>query len=75
MRLPDFVGAEIVSAGGDIVLTTPADPRADLEISGQDLQLDGEFTFTGRRSNDAISGTVNGGGPELRATARDGRVT
>ena len=64
-----------VRAGdGDISLHVPANLRATVDLSAEDLYVPRAFAIQGRISRRRVRGDLNGGGPRIRASAGDGSI-
>jgi hypothetical protein len=61
---------------GDITLITDSGLNANLDLSGDDLVLrEADLNFQGELSEHRARGKLNGGGPRLQASTRDGSIT
>lgn len=74
LTLVDFAGTTLKTGDGDISVRADASLQAELELSGEEVSLSGSWSFGGSVSGKSARGPVNGGGPVLLATARDGSV-
>ena len=59
---------------GDIVLFTDGSVGADLDLRGEDVVLGNLRGFEGERHDGMARGSLNGGGPLVRASTRDGSI-
>ena len=58
---------------GDVVIDVPKGHRADVSLRGEDVDIVGDFD--GRIEEERAEGSINGGGPPMKATTSDGTVT
>jgi hypothetical protein len=70
-----YDGLSIRTGDGDVVVRADPSIQASVEVDGEDLSLARAFTLTGRISDDHLSGTLNGGGPELSIRTGDGSIS
>jgi len=70
-----YDGLSIRTGDGDVTVRADPSIAANVEIDGEDLSLARAFTLTGRVHEDHLSGTLNGGGPELTIRTGDGSVS
>jgi len=63
---------ELTVVGAPLDVHLPTDHAADLALQGETLSLDEGFAFDGERTEHAIEGTLNDGGPSLLARAVGG---
>ncbi len=70
-----YDGLSIRTGDGDVVVRADPSIRASVEVDGEDLSLARAFTLTGRVRDDHLSGTFNGGGPELSIRTGDGSIS
>ncbi|PSQ95808.1 MAG: hypothetical protein BRD55_09270 [Bacteroidetes bacterium SW_9_63_38] len=68
----DETDLEVV--GGPLTALLPVACNADLTMTGSTMCLDEAFSFDGKRSDEAIIGMLNDGGPALRLDATGGSV-
>ncbi len=74
-RLASGNEVSLRTGDGDITIYVPGDLAADLDLSGEELDLESRFMVDGGRvSKRALRGSVNGGGPLLQARAVDGTI-
>ena len=59
---------------GDILLLADGSLNADVDLRGEEIVIRGIYGFEGERDDDFAKGSLNGGGPLLRASSRDGSV-
>ncbi|MEJ2722623.1 MAG: DUF4097 family beta strand repeat-containing protein, partial [bacterium] len=64
---------DIRSDDGDIDLRIPSGIGADIDLRGDHLAIR-DIEVKGRVSDDAIEGSIGGGGPLIRAKVRDGSI-
>lgn len=69
---PPTAETELAVVGSTLDVHLPRDHATQLSMTGPDLHLDEGFSFEGERTEHAIEGTVNGGGPRLDARAVGG---
>jgi hypothetical protein len=70
-----YEGLSIRTGDGDVTVRADPSIAADVEIDGEDLSLARASTLSGRVRDDHLSGTFNGGGPELSIRTGDGSVS
>jgi hypothetical protein len=60
---------------GEVTLTLPKSSKADfnLELTNGEIEVDG-FTVDGEKSRRRVSGSVNGGGPQVKADTTNGAI-
>lgn len=46
-----------------------------MDLEGEDLDVDGAFRLQGRIGDDRVRGSLNGGGPLLKAHTGDGSIS
>lgn len=59
---------------GDVMLLASPGVTANVDLEGGDVVVDPRFTLSGSQSPRRVEGVLNGGGPLIRARARDGDV-
>jgi DUF4097 and DUF4098 domain-containing protein YvlB len=64
----------VQSGDGDIEIALGAGQGADIDLRGARVRLPSRSELDGRLGRKSAHGRLNGGGPELRAVARDGTV-
>lgn len=69
---PPTADTELTVVGSTLEVRLPTDHAAQLSMTGPSLHLDDAFPFEGERTEHAIEGTLNGGGPALDARAIGG---
>jgi len=63
------------TSDGDITIIADASVQADVDFSGESVDLGSGFTLSaGRVSTHGAQGVLNGGGPKLRAHTGDGTI-
>jgi hypothetical protein len=69
-------GIYLHTSGGDIKLNIPQDSKAELDCStsGGDVSLNGNSTFQGKMKEHSLNGTINGGGPMIKAKTSGGDI-
>jgi len=70
-----YEGLSIRTGDGDVTVFADPSIRANVDVNGEDLSMGRSFTLSGRIEEDRLSGTLNGGGPELRIRTGDGSVS
>jgi hypothetical protein len=75
VELDDPAEVRLRTGDGDITIRAPATLAADLDLEGEDLDMDGAFRLQGRIGDDRVTGSLNGGGPILEARTGDGTIT
>lgn len=66
----------VSSEDGDVTVVIPRDAGFDVDLSGDDVNLDDlKIQVTGRMSEEHMSGTIGGGGHHLTVHTSDGDVT
>ena len=64
------------SGDGDITVITAATLNANVDLRAEDLYLRNlDLNFNGELSDHRARGKLNGGGPRLQASTRDGSIT
>ena len=66
---------KIRNSGGDIALVLPAGKGYDLDLAANKIKTNNLGNFTGRTTEDEMTGTLNGGGSKVTVDGRDGRLT
>ena len=69
---PLTADTELTVVGSTLEVRLPSDHGAQLSMTGPSLHLDDAFPFEGERTEHAIEGALNGGGPALDARAIGG---
>jgi DUF4097 and DUF4098 domain-containing protein YvlB len=64
----------ISAADGDIFISVPKDSNADLDLSGENVNLMSKISIEGRVSKKHIKGTLNNGGPLIKIKLEDGTI-
>ena len=59
---------------GDISIIAPAALQANIDFSGDNVEIHDGFTIDGRVGNNRTEGRINGGGDVIRARAGDGTI-
>jgi len=59
---------------GDIRVSVPEEAGFEFDLEGERVRVDGEERGYSRRERHRMRGEINGGGPELQATADDGTI-
>jgi hypothetical protein len=70
-----YAGLSIRTGDGDVTVSADPSIAANVEVDGEDLSLARAFALSGRVSDDHLSGTLNGGGPELSIRTGDGSIS
>jgi hypothetical protein len=65
---------DLQTGGGDIEITSDGRLGADVRLRGERVRVPHAAELDGRVDRHHVEGRLNGGGPTLRATARDGDV-
>jgi len=65
---------EAHTSDGDITLHLPSDLDAELDLRGESVRVGGDIRLKGRVDDDMVEGTLNNGGPKVRARTSDGVV-
>lgn len=65
----------LATNNGEVSLTLPRSSKADLnlELTNGEIEVDG-FTVDGDKSRRRVTGTVNGGGPHIKADTTNGAI-
>jgi len=73
----DNKGISLNTSGGDIHIETPKDLKADLDCktSGGDVSLNSFNNFNGKVKDQYIIGSINGGGPLIKARTSGGDIS
>lgn len=74
LELARSVEATLHSGDGDITIDIPTGSGLDIDFRGEEVVLSREGSFEGRKTEESARGSLNGGGPRLRATSGDGTV-
>ncbi len=75
IALTRFLGARIRSSDGDVDITVPEGTHADVNLRGDDVEVEARVRVSGRLREDRIQGTLGDGGEELVVTSADGDIT
>jgi hypothetical protein len=75
VELDDPAAVRLRTGDGDVTIRAPATLAAELDLDGEDLDVDGAFRLQGRIRDDRVTGSLNGGGPMLEARTGDGTIT
>lgn len=75
VRLRKPAAASLRTEDGDVTVVSPAGLPADIRLRGDEVHLSPAFSFEGTMHEESAEGRINGGGPLIDATARDGAVT
>jgi hypothetical protein len=74
VRVEDRVALDLSTSDGDITIRLPKHYGAVLDLKGEHVTLGGKVELEGEVSKKRISGTLQDGGPKLRARTSDGSV-
>lgn len=66
--------ADLRAGDGDIWLVVPAAEGADLDLRGEDVSVRGSVRVQGSVSDERVVGSINNGGPLVRAVTHDGSI-
>lgn len=69
-----FEGLSIRTGDGDVVVALDPGVGADLDLAGEDLEIDRPFRVAGTLREHRVEGTLNGGGPALLVRTGDGSI-
>lgn len=72
-QLGKFV--RIDNSGGNISLQLPKDKGVNLDLRGNKIKVDAMTNFSGSKDDDALEGTLNGGGIPVKVRAGSGRIS
>ena len=76
VHIDDLASTTLRSADGDITVIAAATLSANIDLSAEDLFLrQTDLNFNGSVSEHRVRGKLNGGGPRLQVSTRDGTVT
>lgn len=73
IRIASAGPVELQTGDGDIMVNLPSTLAAELDLEGGDLEISG-ITVMGDVKSSRIRGTMNGGGPVIRARTGDGEI-
>ena len=65
---------KITNSGGNIDLTMPKNKGVNLRLRGDKIKVESLENFSGRKDDDEIDGTLNGGGIPVTVKAGSGRI-
>ncbi len=65
---------DIRTGDGDIDIVVPGSLAADVELRGEDVELVGGLALEGSVRDGRAQGTINGGGPLIKAETGDGEI-
>jgi DUF4097 and DUF4098 domain-containing protein YvlB len=68
------MAVDLTARDGDIRIEIPKSVRAELNLRGEDVSLRGGAKINGRVSDRSIVGSLNDGGPLVRAKTDDGSI-
>ena len=66
---------DLATSDGDIELEIPSGIKADLNLRGERIHVDGELDLNGEVGKRVIRGRLKGGGPEISARTSDGTIS
>lgn len=75
VRCVGSMSLDLVTSDGDIELEIPEGIKADLNLRGQRIRVDGELNLQGEIGKRRIRGQLKGGGPEISARTSDGTIS
>ncbi len=65
---------DLDNSGGDIHLVIPKDSKANLDIASDNVNVSGLNNFSGKSDKHTVDGTLNGGGPVVKARTSGGTI-
>ncbi len=74
LALAEAVGGTIRNSHGDIEIDAPEDLAANVEFRGDKVKMSGNYSFGGSQSKSSMEGSLNGGGPTLKAHTSFGTI-
>jgi len=76
VQIAELEATSLRTGDGNITVITAANLNANLDLHGEDLILrQADLNFNGDLSEHRARGRLNGGGPRLQASTRDGSIT
>jgi hypothetical protein len=74
VRLASARNVDLSTTGGSIEIAAPQSIRADVSLEASEVILDGPYDFRGTQEEDRVEGSLNGGGPKIRARSAHGEI-
>lgn len=66
---------DVSTSQGNISLQLPKGKGTNLDLKGRSVNIDSMENFSGSKNDDSMSGTMNGGGVEVKARTNNGSVS
>jgi DUF4097 and DUF4098 domain-containing protein YvlB len=74
VQLFSVMNVDLSAADGDITIRMPRSLDVDLNLRGEDVYISGRVSIEGRVSDRSVVGSLNNGGPLIRAKTSDGSI-
>lgn len=65
---------DLDNSGGDVNINIPKTSKVNLAIGSENVSVNGLVNFSGKSDKHSIEGTLNGGGPAIKAKTSGGTV-
>ena len=74
LKIDGNMTVNLSTSDGNIMLSGPAELKADLNLKGERVRVIGGLNIDGEVGNHRVIGKLNNGGPKISARASDGTV-
>jgi hypothetical protein len=74
LAMASAVAGSIKNSHGDIDIKTRRDAAMTLDLEGSTVSIEDSFSFEGTSTSKRVEGTINGGGPLLKARTSHGSI-
>ena len=74
LEMSTAVGGSIRNSHGDIDISTGSGAAMTLDLQGSSVSVDRSMSFEGTSTSKKVEGTINGGGPLLKARTSHGSI-
>lgn len=75
VELLENLGIDVSTSGGNIVVRLPGAASADIEAESHSGSVNCDFPILGKLDDGSLHGTINGGGPKLKAETSGGNIS
>ncbi len=75
VELLDNLGIDASTSGGNIVVRLPGSASADIDAESYSGSVNCDFPILGTLDDGSLHGTINGGGPKLKAETSGGNIS
>ncbi len=75
LELLEYLGIDASTSGGNIVVRLPGSASADIDAESHSGSVNCDFPILGRLDDGSVNGTINGGGPKLKAETSGGNIS